>query len=246
METIKPLEIHKVNKLIESKEAEELEECLQRLELKSFSLGQGGNAEVLGIEDHHFTNVCLKKIKEKPQMKANTIDIEHQFQIDAYKAGVRTPLTLISFETDDGKYFIMERVFGITIEELCNKPSLAPKGFDVDVFVEELRLEVRKMNAAGIFHRDLHDRNVMMNEQGKPVIIDFGTATSADPIPMSVEDKYAFASDWVYEESPMIFDNEKGKYMPKTGYFKDDMKESFAQLRTKLAGIRVNLTNYKK
>jgi hypothetical protein len=72
---LKPFEIKKVQKIVESKETESLLECLESLEIHAESIGEGGNAEVLAIAEGPFSKVCLKKIKEKPQIICNSISM---------------------------------------------------------------------------------------------------------------------------------------------------------------------------
>ena len=81
------------------------------------------------------------------------------------------------------------------------------------------------MPERGIYHRDLHYSNVMIDEEGLPVIIDFGTATEGS------------GSDFTYEESVSMYDEKKGRYSLVNGYFKDDLvmvkniKEGIKNLR---------------
>jgi tRNA A-37 threonylcarbamoyl transferase component Bud32 len=130
----------------------------------------------------------------------------------ARKAGVRTPLALISVETDQGTFFIMEKVEGHNVEEVIATPSLLPPSFDYELFFKDLEQQVKKMHDAGIFHRDLHIRNVMINEEGQPVIIDFGTATEGT------------GSDFTYEELANLYNENTGRYELVSGHFKDDLQ----------------------
>ncbi len=211
MEEIKPYNIEKVAKIVESKETMRLLNCLQTLELHAVSIGEGGNADVFVAEETPFKKVCLKKIKQKPQILSNDIDQEHKYQIMAREAGVSTPLPLISFEAEGKKYLIMERVDGHTILEVLEKPSLLPKKFDFAVFSKALDDSIKKMHDSGLYHRDLHSKNVMINKAGMPVIIDFGTATVGS------------GSDFTYEESVSMYNPTSDRYEQKTGYFKDDL-----------------------
>lgn len=217
-----PFEIHHVARIVESKETESLMECLATLELKAVSIGEGQNAEVFAAEGTPFEKVCLKKAKKNPRILCNSIDEEHKFQALARKAGVRTPLSLISLETNQGKYFIMERVNGVTVDELSKKPALLPKNFNYETFCRSLEENVEKMHAAGIYHRDLHKQNIMVDENGLAVILDYGTATLGT------------GSDFTYEESVLEYDPIAGRYGQSFSYFKDDigmMKKSMALLR---------------
>lgn len=223
---IKPFEIKKVQKIIESKESNSLLNCIETLEIYAEKIGEGGNADILAVSQGPFSKVCLKKIKEKPQLICNSIDRENEFQEKAREAGVRTPLTLISFETEGGgNYFVMEKIIGSNLEEVLIDSSLLPENFSYDLFIKDLEDQVQKMHNAGIYHRDLHNRNVMVNEKGLPVIIDFGTATEGT------------GSDFTYEELANVYNSSKGTYEQVSGKFKDDL-QMLKNMKSALVAIR--------
>ena len=208
----KILTIEEIEKISNSKEVADLVECIKSLELKTVPIGEGGNAIVYAALGTSFDRVCLKKAKDKPQIMYNNIDQEHQFQMMARDAGVRTPFSLISIKTDEGKYLIMERIEGYSVAEIMEKPELLPKDFDTDAFCNSLDSQIAKMHKKGIYHRDLHYENVMIDKEGLPVVIDFGTATEGT------------GSDFTYEESVSMYDAKKGRYGLVNGYFKDDLE----------------------
>ncbi|MEJ0002339.1 MAG: phosphotransferase [bacterium] len=211
--SIKPYEIKKIQKILETKEVEELIECLKTFEIHAKSIGEGGNAEILAIEEGPFSKVCLKKVKETPQLVYNTIDRENELQGKAHKAGVRTPLALLSIETESGdEFFLMEKIDGINVEEALAQPSKVPDAFSNEPFMKDLDDQIKKMHNAGIYHRDLHVRNVMIDKAGQPVIIDFGTAVEGT------------GSDFTYEELATVYDEKKKGYTQVSGKFQDDLK----------------------
>lgn len=205
--------VKKVEIILDAKEDTlALVECIKSMEMKATSIGEGGNAIIYAVLGTAFDKVCLKKVKEKPQIMLNDIIREHEFQDMVEDAGVRTPHTLASIDTSEGKYLIMERVEGHSVFEVLQNPKLLPENFDAKVFCDSLDEQIAKMHRAGIYHRDLHYRNVMVNMDGLPVIIDFGTATEGS------------GSDFTYEESVSMYDPQKGRYGFVNGYFKDDLE----------------------
>ena len=226
---LKPFEIKKVQKIVESKETEMLLECLEKLEIHAESIGFGGNAEVLAIAEGPFSKVCLKRIKEKPQILCNDIDRENELQGLARKAGVRTPLALISMETKKGTFFIMEKIIGTTVEEVLITPSKLPEDFSIEVFNRELDEQIELLHRANIYHRDLHSKNVMINEKGLPVIIDFGTAIEGS------------GGDFTYEEYATVYNAASGRYDQVNGIFKDD-KINARNIKSALAPIALKKT----
>lgn len=212
MENYKTLTVEKIEKVIDSKNSASLMECIKSLEIKAVPIGEGGNAIVYAALGTAFEKVCLKRIKEKPQIIFNDIEQEHDFQVKAQEAGVRTPLSLLSINTDYGKYLIMERIIGHSVGEIVKDPDLLPKNFDTKKFCESLDEQISKMHKHGIYHRDLHENNVMIDDKdGLPVFIDFGTATEGT------------GSNYTYSESVSMYDPIKGRYTLAYGFFKDDL-----------------------
>lgn len=208
----KNLTIEKIEKIVDSKNIIDLIECIKSLEIKAFPIGEGGNAIVYVAQGTVFEKVCLKKIKEKPQIIFNDIYQEYDFQIKAREAGVRTPFSLISIKTNDGDYLIMEKIEGHSVGEIIKDPNLLPLNFNAKKFCESLDDQISKMHTKGLYHRDLHDDNVMIDKEGLPVIIDFGTATEGT------------GSDNTYSESVSMYDTKKGRYTLAHGFFKDDLE----------------------
>ncbi|MEO1543761.1 MAG: serine/threonine-protein kinase [Pseudomonadota bacterium] len=96
--------------------------------------------------------------------------LNHPFIAQLYDAG----------ETDDGApYFIMELVNGTSIDLYCNGNDLA-----ID---DRIRLLVRVCEAVRfahsrlVVHRDLKPSNVLIDEDGKPKLLDFGIAKVIQP-----------------------------------------------------------------
>jgi tRNA A-37 threonylcarbamoyl transferase component Bud32 len=88
-------------------------------------------------------------------------------------------------EEDEKKYeqytisaLAMETLNAVTLDEVlfAGKENL-PKNFDCDAFFKKLRLFVKDIHAGGMYHRDIHAGNVMVDrETGEPCVIDFGRA----------------------------------------------------------------------
>lgn len=204
--------LEKVQKIIENKVTEDLLYCLDVLELRAVSIGEGDSAEVLVAEGTPFEKVCLKRIKKNPPVICNDIDEENAFQIKAQEAGVRTPLPLISLQTNKGPCFLMERIEGHSMKDILQKPELLPKDFKYDNFFKLLENQISLMHRAGLYHRDLHSGNVMIDKESLPVIIDFGSAINGS------------GSDFTYEGDVLSYNKKLGRYESKSGTFKDDLK----------------------
>ena len=193
-------------------------------------IGEGGNAEVFTRDnDPDLKNIGYKKIKPSPQILWNDLEKEFDAQEKIYENGVRAPRPYLVFRNKISReeYFLMERIPGHTLAELIGKNIKLPENFDIDLFMGKINTELQKMHKAGIFHRDLHTKNIMITPEGDPVIIDFGTAYVSLPGDEEV--------DSIYEEAVM-YRNHKGEYENKSGYF---MKDSEA-----LSGVEDSLKSY--
>ncbi|MCD8494779.1 MAG: phosphotransferase [Candidatus Pacebacteria bacterium] len=168
-------------------------------------LGSGYNAEVFSIqsEDGKFSELCVKKIKKNPEVIINDIEEEAEFQSKVAAAGVRTPLYVMAVRDKQTlqRYIIMEHIKGVSLA----KGNILPDTFEHKKFFTELRGMVKRMHEAKIHHRDLHEGNIMVTEQGDPVIIDFGAATY----------DYGFGGDedLIYRADGRRFNHATGMYI---------------------------------
>jgi serine/threonine protein kinase len=105
---------------------------------------------------------------------------------------------VLEFETEDEgevenlPYYIqekvllisMERVSGVNIEDLIlNYPENSEilEKIDMPGFEQKLKAALQELHAAGLCHKDLSIRNVMIDfESGEPRLIDFGKAKATD------------------------------------------------------------------
>jgi len=87
---------------------------------------------------------------------------------------------------------MMEKIDGVSIREVIMGTKDLPVSFDMDSFSQKIRSFVTKMNAAGIYHRDLSAANIMVDQDGEPWVIDFGRSKKSYP---EDEDAYVFTSN---------------------------------------------------
>jgi serine/threonine-protein kinase len=76
----------------------------------------------------------------------------------------------------DAVYLVMEYVLGRTLESvLATETRLAPAR--AGRMMRDIAAAVGHAHAAGILHRDLKPRNIMVRADDRPVVLDFGLAT---------------------------------------------------------------------
>jgi serine/threonine protein kinase len=139
-------------------------------------LGKGGMGEVYVAEDSKLKRmVALKVLPE--EMARDPVRLE-RFQREAETiAALNHPniVTIYSVEEAEGVRFLtMELVEGDTLHELT-----PPDGMDFESF---LRLSIPVTEALlaahekGIIHRDLKPGNIMVSQEGRIKVLDFGLA----------------------------------------------------------------------
>ena len=97
--------------------------------------------------------------------------------------------------TDGTKnFFTMQKIEGLTLQQLIDFPSKRETDYPtfttegIIEILEDTQLlkkllnDIKKLHSAGIIHRDIHPRNIMINPEGKVFLIDFGNAV----IPVNV------------------------------------------------------------
>lgn len=222
-------EIQKI--YIENEKTELIIKFLEQLTIDSnrVELGKGANGAVYAFGDNRFGDFCLKKVHKSPLMKVLTIEEEHEYQEEVYKLGITTPrtlMTVLNHETRE-EFFIMERIDGYSIFDTLSDKTLLPEVFNYGQFFKKLSDQINKLHENRIHHRDLHAGNVMIDNDGNPVIIDFGSAGKQY---ISDEDIYLF-------ECRKLVDPIKGIYQTVEQKVNSD-EENIKVLKEKMSHLR--------
>jgi serine/threonine protein kinase len=167
---------------------ENLNERLSALAKEIFTrdkeIGEGNYSNV--FEDPE-TGSCCKRIKPGSN-PLNNVHQESSFLNDL--RGVvdfaDVPLPLVSMDAytrgEEGRIskcnvLVMEKINGPSLEDINLGKSDIPESFNIETFFVDLKRFILKMHEMGIYHRDIADRNIMIDkETGKPFLIDFGNA----------------------------------------------------------------------
>lgn len=80
------------------------------------------------------------------------------------------------FEGNETGYFVMTFEEGQTLENRFPKP---PQQRELDQVLEPLLNALEALHAAGIYHRDISPDNILIRDDGSPVLIDFGASRQA-------------------------------------------------------------------
>jgi beta-lactam-binding protein with PASTA domain/predicted Ser/Thr protein kinase len=147
-----------------------------RLERK---IGSGGMADVWLAEDTELDrNVAIKILHDR---FAQDGEFVQRFQREAQAAaGLQHPNVVGIFDRGafDGTYFIaMEYVDGPSLKDLV-KGGMSPK--DAIDFTRQILNAARFAHRKGIIHRDLKPQNVLIDDEGRARVADFGIARGGE------------------------------------------------------------------
>lgn len=209
-----------IKRFLENKNEEAIIACMERLDKNKKSIGVGKNAEVFAVEgESMFENLCVKKIAKLPKVKINSIEEEFDFQEKVNEIGIRTPRNVMMVRNTETRedFIIMEKIKGNSIGDITDLKSnfFTPESYNHKLFFKNLTEMIEKMHENRIYHRDLHSGNVMIDEKGDPVIIDFGAATYG----------YGQEED-IYRATGQVLENEEtASYIYGTSVLPDDKKQ---------------------
>jgi len=148
-------------------------------------LGEGQIAKVFTIG--HKTKPCCIKIIKKSEDRRHVqqnydINREFDFQLqlanhDIDGVSVPRPYAKATLPQHSIEFFIMERVNGVSLQDVMDRGADLPEGFNLELFFDKLEKFMNDMNEnKHIYHRDFHSGNVMVDMNGNPWVIDFGAA----------------------------------------------------------------------
>jgi beta-lactam-binding protein with PASTA domain/predicted Ser/Thr protein kinase len=138
-------------------------------------IGSGGMAEVWLAEDNHLQRQVALKVLHSRYLQDRDFIARFQREAEA-AAGLQHPNIVAVFDRgqDDGvNYIAMRYVEGPTLKELIER-GLTPEA--AVALVRQVLEGARFAHRNGIVHRDLKPQNVIVDEEGKAVVTDFGIA----------------------------------------------------------------------
>jgi beta-lactam-binding protein with PASTA domain len=140
-------------------------------------IGSGGMADVWCADDQELgRRVALKVLH--PRFAADPQFVERFRREASHAAGLQHPNVVAVFdrgEWDGMPYIAMEHIEGPTLKEIVRDRGALPPALAADVVVQILRA-ARYAHKHGIVHRDLKPHNVILDEEGRAKVTDFGIA----------------------------------------------------------------------
>ncbi len=144
-------------------------------------LGTGGMGSVYKAKDLELDRlVALKVIR--PELARNAAIVE-RFKQElrlSHKVTHRNVVRLYDLSEEAGMRFVtMELVAGRDLRSILEERGKLPADETVDIF-QQICLALEAAHGVGILHRDLKPQNVMREDTGRVVVMDFGLARMID------------------------------------------------------------------
>jgi beta-lactam-binding protein with PASTA domain/predicted Ser/Thr protein kinase len=140
-------------------------------------LGSGGMADVYCAHDAQLTRRVALKILHR--RFAEDPSFVERFRREASSAaGLQHPNIVAIYDRGewDGTYYIaMEYVEGRTLKDIVREKGPAPPAAAIDITLQILRA-ARYAHTRGIVHRDIKPQNVLIDQEGRVRVTDFGIA----------------------------------------------------------------------
>ena len=111
---------------------------------------------------------------------------------------IPAPRYLNHIRHNDQTYLVMSKVPGETLEALTLQGQLSPT--EVVCVMTELCLAVDLLHQCGYVHHDIKPSNVVLQRNGLPVLIDWGSAVPISTASAAAYDMIAFTPDFASPE----------------------------------------------
>jgi len=143
-------------------------------------LGSGGMADVYLAQDELLgRQVAVKVLQDR---FAGDQEFVERFRREASAAAsLSHPNVVAIFDRGswDGTYYIaMEYLPGKTLKEVIREQGPMPPGEAIEIAIQVLRAAAYA-HRHGVIHRDLKPHNIILAEEGRVVVTDFGIARAA-------------------------------------------------------------------
>ncbi len=174
-------------------EKENLENFMDYYQEHKILFHDGGmNARIFELPVDDNSSLVVKEMRKEKMsgFAQNSSEMELDIQDSLYEdLNIAVPLpvaiieqTILDYDNkkmDKVELIIMEKIAGRSVGDyrraLQGTPYDLPEEFDLNNFMSDLESQVDLMHKKNIYHRDLTPNNVLIAEDGSPVIIDFGT-----------------------------------------------------------------------
>lgn len=143
-------------------------------------IGDGGTAFVFrGLDGLLNRSVTIKVLR--PEYVSDQ-DFVRRFRREAQAAASLSHPNIVSIydvgQEDGIHYIVMEYIKGQSLKELINSTGHLPVRIAVD-YATQIAYALAHAHKHGIIHRDVKPHNILLNEEGRVKVTDFGIAQAA-------------------------------------------------------------------
>jgi len=144
-------------------------------------LGQGGMGAVYKALDREVNRtVALKVIRPDLAGNSSIIDRFKQELVLSHQVTHKNVVRIYDIGEADGvKFITMEYIEGKDLRTLIQEKKTFPQDEAVETMVQICRA-LEATHGVGVIHRDLKPQNIMCDNQGRVVVMDFGLARSLE------------------------------------------------------------------
>ena len=144
-------------------------------------LGEGGMGAVYKARDRELDRmVAIKVIKPELAGRPEILQRFKQELILARKVTHRNVIRIFDLGEADGiKFITMEFVEGRDLKSLLTEKGKLPLEQVVEI-IGQVCLALEAAHTEGVVHRDLKPQNIMIDRQGRALVMDFGIARSLE------------------------------------------------------------------
>ena len=140
-------------------------------------IGAGGMADVYKGRDLMLNrNVAIKVLKKEFRVDESFVE---KFRSEAQAAaGLTNPNIVNVYDVGEDRglnYMVMELVEGITLKEYIHKKGKISYKETISIAIQICQ-GIGAAHAAGIIHRDIKPQNIIISQEGKVKVTDFGIA----------------------------------------------------------------------
>jgi eukaryotic-like serine/threonine-protein kinase len=145
-------------------------------------LGEGGMGAVYKATDRELDRVvALKVIRPELAVHPEVLARFKQELILARKVTHRNVIRIFDLgEVDGVKFITMDFVDGQDLKGLVKSKGKLPVETVVQI-IKQVCLALEAAHAEGVVHRDLKPQNIMVDQQNRVYVMDFGIARSVEP-----------------------------------------------------------------
>lgn len=145
------------------------------------AIGEGASGEVLGARDLEEDREVVVKLLKMPatDREAAIRDFVREAHLAARVEDRHVVEILDMGVVGDRPFLVMERVEGGTLEDRLERGRLEVR--EAARVADQILAGLEAIHEQGVVHRDLKPSNVLLGEDGRARIADFGVATRVDP-----------------------------------------------------------------